>query len=344
MITPLLTIIVPVFRAEPYLRQCLLSLLRRQGENEAFEVIAVDDASPDGSARILNDISRLHSNLHVIRFPENRGVGAARNAGIDAALGEWLAFCDSDDAFAPGAIPRLVRELKGATSDVAIFDLARVKQSGSVPAVSTEPTGKLLEMNDPSLSVPFVRQVFPNRLWAWNKCFRRSLVGSLRFPDFQPCEDAVFSLNCLLRAKQILIIPEVLYEYVQHKGSCMKTVSPSRVRGDIRGMEALFGTIAQWAQFAEVRSSVRSSITNIFLRGTAARLTPSYFGDANVRTSLATDFLGAAKRVFCDPRLCNGAQRLLFRMLFATKSVRLLSLFLRIETRIRRLLPFRKRS
>ena len=337
MSAPVLSVIVPVYKAEPFLRQCLRSLLVGQGDPESFEVIAIDDASPDASTAILADYSSRHPNLRVIRFPENRGVGTARNVGIDAAQGEWLAFCDSDDAFVRGAIPRLLEELKHANCEVAVFNLARVEIAGSLPDASMEPSGRILDMTDPAVAVPFVLQAFPNRLWAWNKCFHRSLVGPHRFPDFQPCEDAVFTLDCLLRAKRVLTISDVLSEYVQHAGSCMRTVSANRIRGDALGMEALFRTISTWPHFPEVRRAVRRNLKDVFLRGTCQRLAAFHPENDSAKKELVTLFFRSAISTFCNPTLSPPAPRALFKMILVPHSLSLLSLALRLESRVRRL-------
>ena len=331
MSAPLLSVIVPVYKAGPFLRPCIRSLLRNQGNPEFFEVIAVDDASPDDSATILEEFADTHRNFRFIRFPENRGVGAARNAGIETATGEWLAFCDADDAYVPGAIHRLVRELANTECELAVFGMNQVDRQGCTLSVPSEPNGRILDMSDPAIAVPFVREAFPHRLWAWNKCFRRSLVGLLRFPDFQPCEDAIYSLNCILKAKRILSIPDILYEYVQHEGSCLKTVSPKRVRGDILGMEGLFQTIKPWPYFPLVQPTVRNALEDVFLRPTVMQLQRAVFHDAVAWNELKNALFETALHVFGDPALCGRAQRTFFRLALSSKSLGLLSAALRAK-------------
>ena len=92
---PKVSVIVPVYRCEPFLKACIDSL-RGQTLKE-LELIFVCDASPDNALTILREAERDDERIRVIAFEQNRGVSAARNAGLDAATGEFVGFCDGDD-------------------------------------------------------------------------------------------------------------------------------------------------------------------------------------------------------------------------------------------------------
>ena len=96
---PKVSIIVPVYNCEAFLPECIASL-RAQTLTD-LELIFVCDASPDDSLSILREAEKADARIRVIAFPENRGVSAARNAGLDAATGEFIGFCDSDDWVEP---------------------------------------------------------------------------------------------------------------------------------------------------------------------------------------------------------------------------------------------------
>ena len=94
-----LSAIIPVYNVAPYLRRCLDSVraaVDRLGDASAVEMICVDDGSTDGSSAILDEYAKGDSRIKLVR-QENRGLSAARNAGLDLAQGEWIAFIDSDE-------------------------------------------------------------------------------------------------------------------------------------------------------------------------------------------------------------------------------------------------------
>ena len=96
---PKVSVIIPVYNCEPFLKTCIDSL--RAQTLEEIELIFVCDASPDNSLSILRDVERADSRIRVIAFEQNRGVSAARNAGLSAATGEFVGFCDGDDWVEP---------------------------------------------------------------------------------------------------------------------------------------------------------------------------------------------------------------------------------------------------
>jgi eps5I len=104
-----LSVIIPVYKVEKYLEQCLVSVLR-QTSTVDFEVIAVDDGSPDNCGCILDQYANLYSNLKVIH-KQNQGLSIARNTGLDIARGEYVWFVDSDDWLVPGAFAEVVNAL-----------------------------------------------------------------------------------------------------------------------------------------------------------------------------------------------------------------------------------------
>ena len=114
---PKVSIIVPVYNCEKYLPECIASL-RRQTLSD-IEMIFVCDASPDDSLSILREAERTDARIRVIAFPENRGVSAARNAGLDAATGAYIGFCDSDDWIEPQMFEQLYSAAQEKDADIS---------------------------------------------------------------------------------------------------------------------------------------------------------------------------------------------------------------------------------
>lgn len=329
---PIISIIAPVYRVAAYLPDCLDSLLTEQGEDS--EVIAVNDCSPDGSLGILREYEKKFSNLRIVDFERNQGVSAARNAGLEIARGEWIMFCDSDDVFMPGTLPFLHEKIRENDCDIVTFELARVKSvSESVPC-RMEFDDVVHDMSDHEDAAAFVRKNFPHRLWAWNKCFKRELIGDLRFRKFQPCEDAIWVLECMCRAKKVLELPNVLYKYLQHEGSCLATVNYKRMNGDIQGMRGLCDVILAAPFFAQVRTHVYRELRNIFLFRILYNI--EKLNNAEERAQLTALYFQAAKHVFVESRLGSLCSRLFYWILFLPRSLSLMKEFLAWRNRFGR--------
>ena len=121
------SIIVPVYNVEKYLPRCLDSVLDQEFDD--YEIIAVDDESPDNSIDILNEYQKKTEKLKIIR-QKNKGLGGARNTGIKEAAGEYLIFLDSDDYISPKMLSSLNEYLKKEDLDILAFDCERVTESG----------------------------------------------------------------------------------------------------------------------------------------------------------------------------------------------------------------------
>ena len=130
---PKVSVVIPVFRCEAYLPACIASL-RAQSLME-MEFIFVNDHSPDASLSILRAAEREDPRIRVIDFPENRGVSAARNAGLQIARGEFVGFCDSDDWAETGMYARLYEAALEAQADISFCRVfkERGNQSENVP-------------------------------------------------------------------------------------------------------------------------------------------------------------------------------------------------------------------
>ena len=325
------SIIVPVYKVEKFLGDCLRSLLIEQGDD--YEVIAVNDCSPDGSARVLHEYEQAYPNLKVIEFEQNQGVSAARNAGIDAAKGDWLMFCDSDDILCPGTIPLLKEKIRTCNCELVTFELKRVNDVAELTERTIDGCEVLHEMEDEIEAVTFVSKNFPHRLWAWNKCFRRDLIGDLRFHDYQPCEDAVFTLDCMIRAQKILELPNVCYKYLQHEGSCLKTVSRKRMIGDIRGMQELAEVLCKWRFFPAIHRFAYLQLRDVFLHGIAIRMGRCKESH-NVIRQLKRMYFDSARRVFIDLPISPVCAKLFYRILLAIRSAFVIHAILAIRRRI----------
>lgn len=215
MVNPLISVIVPVYKTEPYLSKCLDSICGQTYRN--LEIICVDDESPDNSGDILEEYAKKDCRIKVIHR-KNGGLSAARNSGLSAATGEWVTGVDSDDYLEPDIYEKAVQKLSKQV-DILVFGTQLQYEEG-VTHVNREqyfslPDEGFLEQGEQmatSINVCF-----------WNKLWRRSFIDQhhVAFPEGFVHEDQYF-FRCLAPfAKGIYILPHVGYNYLQRVGSIM---------------------------------------------------------------------------------------------------------------------------
>ena len=284
-----------------------------------WECICVDDGSTDGSGAILDEYAAKDKRFKVFH-QKNAGVSTARNKGLDVAKGDWVMFCDSDDAFTEDALAVLKRNVSNATGMI-VFGMQRVNEVTECVAKQDGSCERIYDMSNGADVEDLVGKSFPHRLWAWNKCFRADVVRGSRFENYQPCEDAVFVLDCMFRIERILEISDVLYKYVQHEGSCLRTVSAKRMNGDVNGMRRLCEVILSSRFANRIRPFAYQQLRDVFLRGIARRfgLLSNVGGD--VRTKLLNEFFNAANLTFVQSELVNPFRRIIYKRVLGSNSV-----------------------
>ncbi|AIV36515.1 CDP-glycerol glycerophosphotransferase family protein [Streptomyces sp. MPA0124] len=222
---PKLSLVVPVYKVQGYLPECLDSILGQDCTD--FEIIAVDDCSPDGSGAILDEYAKRDDRIHVIHLTENVGLGRARNAGLEKATGDYVLFLDSDDTLSDGALSA-IRDRIEATGDpeILIFDYARTYWDGRVrPNLRAD---LLKEEGPDTFSLAERPQLLDLLQIVWNKAYRRDFVTrtGLTFPPGY-YEDAPWTFCSLISTERIAVLDRVCVYYRQRRegGNILKTVS-----------------------------------------------------------------------------------------------------------------------
>lgn len=217
----LLSIVLPVYKVQGYLRQCLDSILEQSFSD--FEIIAVDDRSPDHSGLILAEYASRDPRVQVLSLPENVGLGRARNAGLAQATGEYVWFVDSDDWLAAGALVAVADRLRATEPDMLIMGWDRVHWDGRV--VTYNVTRSLAKAPE-----TFTLESYPKILnilhVAWNKVVRRDLLVKLGF-QFEEgwYEDISFTYPVLAAAERVTTLPITCVHYRQRRtGAITRTV------------------------------------------------------------------------------------------------------------------------
>ena len=214
---PLISIIVPVYRAELYLERCICSI--REQQYRHLEIILVDDGSPDRCGHMCDTYARQDARIRVIH-QTNGGLSAARNAGLAIATGELVAFVDSDDYVSSGYISRLYRLRERFGADIAICGFCDVRGEQVTPW--RIPSGEPFVLNAVS--------ALQNMLYTddfdasvWGKLFPRTLFDTIRFPVGKLYEEVETTWRLLLMARRVAVTREPLYFYVKHEGSIVSS-------------------------------------------------------------------------------------------------------------------------
>lgn len=138
-----LSIIVPMYKVEPYIEECIRSLYRQDIPMTDYEVICIDDCSPDQSAQIVEQLQSEYATLQHIRHERNKKLGGARNTGLKAAKGQYAMFVDSDDMLKPNCLKQLVSEMDAQHDDFIHFNYRKFFANGTIgeePHFGIEPT------------------------------------------------------------------------------------------------------------------------------------------------------------------------------------------------------------
>lgn len=202
-----ISVIVPVYKVEAYLERCVRSLCRQTYTN--LEIILVDDGSPDRSGEMCDQMALEDPRISVIH-KRNGGLSDARNSGIEQATGEYIAFVDSDDWYDPSML-RILYELC-EKNEAGIAECSyRSYFQGRIEA-ETKCSGMVLEMTP-------VQAIESNLDWkyctavAWNKLYRRDVIGSIRYPVGKIHEDEFTTHLFYLAAGKIMYVDLALVNY-----------------------------------------------------------------------------------------------------------------------------------
>ena len=208
---PIISVIIPVYNTLSTLERCVESVLSQNIAD--MEVILVDDGSVDGSSALCDRLSGNHDHVRVIHRA-NGGLSAARNTGIDAASGIWIAFVDSDDELAPDTLePNL--ELATQDIDLVEFPVAVHYGTPNCYELDFEP----LTVSGDKVFEHWIKTGGYNHCYAWNKIYRSTLFENIRFPEGENFEDAAICPSIIRRCRAVTYSSKGRYLYYSQYGS-----------------------------------------------------------------------------------------------------------------------------
>lgn len=222
--SPSVSVIVPIYNAIDYLAEGIRGLTAQTLSD--IEIICIDDGSTDGTAALLDELAATDSRIVVVHQP-NGGAGAARNAGLRIARGEYLSILDIDDSFDPYMLEIAFRAAKVDDLDIVVFRCDEYYPDQDVfKECAWTIKGQLLPDARPFAGVEVERDVFKVFVgWAWDKLFRADFVRSngLLFQEIRTTNDMLFVFSAIVKAQRIGVLQEVLVHHRKASGSLSVT-------------------------------------------------------------------------------------------------------------------------
>ena len=241
------SVIIPVYNAEAYLRQCLDSVVNQTLRE--IEIVCVDDGSTDGSAAILEEYAAKDVRIKIIK-QGNAGVNVARKEGLKLASGEWITFCDADDWIEPDAIEKMVASAQREDADCVCCGMLRDRQNGT------------------SVFRPF-DEMGPSDTYnaVVNKLFKRNLLENLKMDESVSLgEDLMVSAQAMAKAKKIAVLEKGFYHYCENSSSMTHVQNGrKRVENLARVGEILRETMPS-SEFADFHDRVTRDALLLWIR------------------------------------------------------------------------------
>lgn len=209
---PLISVIVPVYKVEPYLEACIVSVLKQTYHQ--LELVLIDDGSPDGCGAICDRFAGMDSRVRVFH-KENGGTGSARNLGLEVCRGEWIAMLDADDELAPDMLATMYSL---ADEEVDLVECALTKEGFAHRDQNME--AKVWRVDSATAMRAHLRDEAFRQI-PGGKLYRTAAIGSLRYPLHVEHEDEFFTYQIIGNSRYLVSTSAVLYYYRQREGSVM---------------------------------------------------------------------------------------------------------------------------
>ncbi len=243
---PKFSVIVPVYNVEEYLAQCLDSLLNQTYQD--FELVVVDDVSKDSSLQIAREYAQKHPRIRLVEHEVNKGLGGARNTGIEKAEGEYLIFLDSDDYLREDSLELIHQQITQKNADIVEYCFFWVDEMGR-------------SLNRRTYSEETVPSNLLRTVSACNKAFRRNLFEGIRFPEKRYYEDFCTIPKLLAVAGTVAALNEPLYMYRQRTTSIIHDTNAGKNLDIIWGADQLLAFFRERKLPEQTRTGLEYLVT-----------------------------------------------------------------------------------
>ena len=219
-----ISVIIPAYNVKPYIKKCVKSVINQSYTN--LEIIIIDDGSTDGTSNICDEIEKLDNRI-IVLHQSNKGLSEARNAGLNIATGEWVAFLDSDDWVDSRMYEHLLKLAIKYNADISSCSSRNVYK-GAIPSEQTERERVYVFKNEEIIEGLITQEMI--RYEVWNKLWKRDLISDTRFVPGQISEDVHFDRILFLKTNMIVHSNKIYHNYlISRPGNTNSTFKKARM-------------------------------------------------------------------------------------------------------------------
>lgn len=221
-----LSIIVPVYNVEKYVRPCIESIFKQGLDDMDFEVIIVNDGTKDRSMEMIADIIQQHKNITVIN-QENQGLSVARNNGITAAKGEYILMPDSDDLLIEDSLKPLLEKALETKADVVVADFYEMTNDEIESSKINVPNFADINIEEKTGEQMFFEFLKPHNYTVWRSLYKNDFLkyNKITFYPNIYAQDKPFVHEIYLKARKVTVVPWPIYIYRNHPKGISRTMS-----------------------------------------------------------------------------------------------------------------------
>lgn len=266
----LVSIIIPVYNSEKYLKNCINSVLNQTIKN--VEIIMINDNSTDGSIDIIKDYVNLHDNIKLIDKSINNGVSSARNDAIRIANGKYLLFIDSDDWLEKDMVENLYKKAIETDSDITICD-AYIDFENNI----SKELNITIDNNECISSREAIKELLTQRNGLqghpWNKLYKKNIIieNDIKYNEnINIYEDFLFNLQMMMHSDKIVFVKKNLYHYIQRRNSLARTLKKDNILCTEYIIDSVKDSISKGLDYQSLETefisfSFRTILNNILL-------------------------------------------------------------------------------
>lgn len=245
---PKISVMIPVYNVEKYLKKCLESLVRQTFGD--IEIICVNDGSTDNSSAVMQSFAVQFQQIKIFS-QENSGVSSARNYGIEKAKSEYIMFLDGDDLYRPNACEKTFEAVKNGDFDIGIFGITEKYGIFEKPCIMNKNIRRAVKN-------PQDIDLWKFQTYSVNKIYKKSFLtkNNINFPDgIKTSEDLIFSLCCLFNNPKCCFIDKSLYVYRKNRKNSA-TTNGGGVKNDLEALKYFYETEIFQKQSLEIQLKV----------------------------------------------------------------------------------------
>ncbi|MEH7159013.1 glycosyltransferase family 2 protein [Neobacillus drentensis] len=261
---PIISIIVPIYKVEKYIHNCINSILAQTFED--FELILINDGSPDNCGEICNDFARMDNRIKVLH-KENGGLSDARNAGLNIAQGEYIAFVDGDDWIEKDMYKILYQNIKKYNADISVCKYREVSGYSEIDSVITN-NCKVFN-NKEAFDCLFNNKYFASH--ACDKLYKKELFDNIQYPKGKLYEDMFTTYKLFEKINKVVYSNYIGYNYFQRKDGIVKSKFKIEKLDYLNAFEGIFDLCVD--KYPQSKKAVTSAfiLANISLLGEMCR-------------------------------------------------------------------------